>query len=231
MDFISVARQLLIAAIPILIAITFHEVAHGFVANKLGDPTAKIMGRLTLNPIAHIDPIGTIIVPIMLFIFSKGTFIFGTAKPVPVNFNNLRHPRRDSAIVSAAGPATNIIIAFASILLFILVYKIPLLSPSPTFVSQKIIIPFKIMLQYSISFNIFIAAFNLIPVPPLDGGRIVTSLLPPKHSYQFSKLEPYGILIVLGLWFTGIAHYIIVPIQTFIELIIRIFLLPFGGLM
>jgi len=231
LDFISVARQLLIAAIPILIAITFHEVAHGFVANKLGDPTAKIMGRLTLNPIAHIDPIGTIIVPIMLFIFSKGTFIFGTAKPVPVNFNNLRHPRRDSAIVSAAGPATNIIIAFASILLFILVYKIPLLSPSPTFVSQKIIIPFKIMLQYSISFNIFIAAFNLIPVPPLDGGRIVTSLLPPKHSYQFSKLEPYGILIVLGLWFTGIAHYIIVPIQTFIELIIRIFLLPFGGLM
>ncbi len=231
MDFISVARQLLIAAIPILIAITFHEVAHGLVANKLGDPTAKIMGRLTLNPIAHIDPIGTIIVPIMLFIFSKGTFIFGTAKPVPVNFNNLRHPRRDSAIVSAAGPATNIIIAFASILLFILVYKIPLLFPSPTFVSQKIIIPFKIMLQYSISFNIFIAAFNLIPVPPLDGGRIVTSLLPPKHSYQFSKLEPYGILIVLGLWFTGIANYIIVPIQIFIEIIIRIFLLPFGGLM
>jgi Zn-dependent protease len=231
LDFISVARQLLIAAIPILIAITFHEVAHGLVANKLGDPTAKIMGRLTLNPIAHIDPIGTIIVPIVLFIFSKGTFIFGTAKPVPVNFNNLRHPRRDSAIVSAAGPATNIIIAFASILLFILVYKISLLSPSPTFISQKIIIPFKIMLQYSISFNIFIAAFNLIPVPPLDGGRIVTSLLPPKHSYQFSKLEPYGILIVLGLWFTGIANYIIVPIQIFIEIIIRIFLLPFGGLM
>jgi len=231
LDFISVARQLLIAAIPILIAITFHEVAHGFVANKLGDPTAKMMGRLTLNPIAHIDPIGTIIVPIMLFIFSNGTFIFGTAKPVPVNFNNLRYPRRDSALVSAAGPATNIIIAFASILLFIFVYKLSLLSTSPTFVSQKIIVPLKIMLQYSISFNIFIAAFNLIPVPPLDGGRIVTSLLPPKHSYQFSKLEPYGILIVLGLWFTGIAHYIIVPIQTFIELIIRIFLLPFGGLM
>lgn len=231
MDFTSIARQLLIAAIPILIAITFHEVAHGFVANKLGDPTAKIMGRLTLNPIAHIDPIGTIIVPILLFIFSNGTFIFGTAKPVPVNFHNLRHPRRDSALVSAAGPATNVIIAFASILLFIMVYKIFLLSTFPTFVSQKIIVPFKIMLQYSISFNIFIAAFNLVPVPPLDGGRIVTSLLPPRHSYQFSKLEPYGILIVLALWFTGIAHYIIVPIQTFIELIIRIFLIPFGGLM
>jgi Zn-dependent protease len=231
LDVTSIARQLIIAAIPILIAITFHEVAHGFVAHKLGDPTAKIMGRLTLNPIAHIDPVGTIIVPIMLFIFSKGTFIFGTAKPVPVNFHNLRHPRRDSALVSAAGPTMNVIIAFTSILLFILVHKIPTQSIFSTFVSQKIMIPLSIMLQYSISFNIFIAAFNLLPVPPLDGGRIVTSLLPMKHSYQFSKLEPYGILIVLALWFTGIAYYIIAPIQTFIELIIRLFLIPFGGLM
>lgn len=231
MDFTSLARQLIIAAIPILIAITFHEVAHGFAANKLGDPTAKMMGRLTLNPIAHIDLVGTIIVPIMLFIFSNGTFIFGSAKPVPVNFNNLRHPRRDSALVSAAGPATNVIIAFASILLFILLYKISPQSPSSPFISQKIMIPLSIMLQYSITFNIFIAAFNLLPVPPLDGGRIVTSLLPTKHSYQFSKLEPYGILIVLALWFTGIAYYIIVPIQTFIKLIIQIFLIPFGGLM
>lgn len=231
MDFTSLARQLIIAAIPILIAITFHEVAHGFAANKLGDPTAKMMGRLTLNPIAHIDLVGTIIVPIMLFIFSNGTFIFGSAKPVPVNFNNLRHPRRDSALVSAAGPATNVIIAFASILLFILLYKISPQSPSSPFIIQKIMIPLSIMLQYSITFNIFIAAFNLLPVPPLDGGRIVTSLLPTKHSYQFSKLEPYGILIVLALWFTGIAYYIIVPIQTFIKLIIQIFLIPFGGLM
>jgi Zn-dependent protease len=230
LDFTSTARQLIIAAIPILIAITFHEVAHGFVANRLGDPTAKMMGRLTLNPIAHIDPIGTIIVPIMLFIFSNGAFIFGTAKPVPVNFNNLRNPRRDSAFVSAAGPAMNVIIAITGILLYILVHKIST-TPSPTFFSQKIMIPLSIMLQYSISFNIFIAAFNLLPVPPLDGGRIVTSLLPTKHSYQFSKLEPYGILIVLALWFTGIAHYIIVPIQAFIKLIISIFLIPFGGLM
>jgi Zn-dependent protease len=231
LDFASIARHLLIAAIPILIAITFHEVAHGFVANKLGDPTAKMMGRITLNPLAHIDPIGTIIVPVMLFILSKGTFIFGTAKPVPVNFYNLKHPRRDSALVSAAGPATNVIIAFISILFLILIYKIFPQSASQTFVSKKIISPIEIMLQYSISFNIFIAAFNLLPVPPLDGGRIVTSLLPTKHSYQFSKLEPYGILIVLGLWFTGIAYYIIIPIQLFIKLILRIFLIPFGGLM
>ena len=231
MDPASVVKDILIAAIPILIAITFHEVAHGFVAYKCGDSTAKMMGRLTLNPIAHIDPVGTIIVPLMLFIFSKGTFIFGTAKPVPVNFYNLRHPRRDSALVSAAGPATNVIIALLSILLLVLIYKISIAFTSSAFIGQKIIIPLNKMLQYSVSFNIFIAAFNLLPVPPLDGGRIVTSLLPAKHSYQFSKIEPYGIFIVLILWFTGIARYIIVPIQLFIELIIRMFLLPVGGLM
>lgn len=230
MDFTSTVQKLIIAAIPILVAITFHEVAHGFVANKLGDPTAKMMGRLTLNPIAHIDPIGTIIVPVMLFILSNGAFIFGTAKPVPVNFYNLKRPRRDTALVSAAGPATNIMIAFISILLYILIQVIFPPSSSSAF-NQKIMTPLVMMIQYSISFNIFIAAFNLFPVPPLDGGRIATSLLPTKYAYHFSKLEPYGILIVLGLWFTGIAHYIIVPIQTFIEIIIQIFLIPFGGFM
>jgi len=230
LDFTSTVQKLIIAAIPILVAITFHEVAHGFVANKLGDPTAKMMGRLTLNPIAHIDPIGTIIMPVMLFILSNGAFIFGTAKPVPVNFYNLKRPRRDTALVSAAGPATNIMIAFISILLYILIQVIFPPSSSSTF-NQKIMTPLVMMIQYSISFNIFIAAFNLFPVPPLDGGRIATSLLPTKYAYHFSKLEPYGILIVLGLWFTGIAHYIIVPIQAFIEIIIQIFLLPFGGLM
>jgi Zn-dependent protease len=230
LDFAFTIQKLIIAAIPILIAITFHEVAHGFVANKLGDPTAKMMGRLTLNPLAHIDPIGTVIVPVMLFILSNGSFIFGTAKPVPVNFYNLKHPRRDSALVSAAGPATNIVIAFISILLYILFHLIFPQSSSSLF-NQKIMSPLFIMLQYSISFNIFIAAFNLFPVPPLDGGRIATSLLPTKYAYHFSKLEPYGILIVLGLWFTGIAHYIIVPIQTFIEILMHILLFPFGGLM
>jgi Zn-dependent protease len=230
LDFASTLRNLIIAAIPILIAITFHEVAHGFVANKFGDPTAKMMGRLSFNPLVHIDPIGTVVVPVMLFILSNGSFIFGTAKPVPVNFYNLRQPRRDSAIVSAAGPVMNIMIAFASILLYILIQVIFPSSLSSAF-AQKIMTPLVMMIQYSISFNIFIAAFNLFPVPPLDGGRIVTSLLPTKYSYHFSKLEPYGILIVLALWFTGIAHYIIVPIQAFIEIILRIFLLPFGGLM
>lgn len=231
MDSLDIVRNLIIAAIPILVAITFHEVAHGFTAYKLGDPTAKMMGRLTINPIAHIDPVGTIIVPIMLFILSKGTFIFGTAKPVPVNFANLRNPRRDSAIVSASGPITNIIISFVSIILLLIIYNVFPQSFYSNSMIGKIIHPITIMLQYSISFNIFIAAFNLLPIPPLDGGRIVVSLLPAKHSYQFSKLEPYGIFIVLALWFTGIARYIIEPIRIIIELVLRLFLIPFGGLM
>jgi Zn-dependent protease len=229
LDYLSLIRSLLLAAVPILISITFHEIAHGYTAYKLGDPTAKMMGRLTINPIAHIDPVGTVLIPIMLFILSNGSFIFGSAKPVPVAFNNLRNPRRDSALVSAAGPATNIILSFVSILLLIVLFKV---APSlPLTVNERIIAPLELMLKYSISFNVFIAAFNLLPIPPLDGGRILTSLLPAQHAYQFSKLEPYGIFIVLALWFTGIARYIIMPIQAFIELIIRIFLIPFGGLM
>ncbi|HET6516111.1 MAG TPA: site-2 protease family protein [Thermodesulfovibrionales bacterium] len=229
MDLTSLISHLLLAALPILVAITFHEVAHGFAAYKLGDPTAKMLGRLTLNPLAHIDLFGTVIIPVMLFILSNGTFMFGSAKPVPVNFNNLGHPRRDSALVSAAGPATNVFIAFVSILLLALIFK---LSPqsAPELV-ERVINPLQRMLQYSIVFNIFIAAFNLIPIPPLDGGRIAVSLLPARQAYQFSRLEPYGIVIVILLWITGIAQYIIVPLRLLIQVILNIFLIPFGGLL
>ncbi len=230
MDSIDIVRQLLLAAPAILVAITFHEIAHGFVAYRLGDPTAKIMGRLTINPLAHIDPVGTIIMPLMLFILSKGRFMFGSAKPVPVNFSNLRHPRRDTALVAVAGPVTNVAIAFISILMLVASYKIlPMFSDA--FVSNRIITPVQLILEYSISFNIFIAAFNLLPIPPLDGGRILTSFLPVRHAYEFSKIEPYGIFIVLALWFLGIASYIIAPIEYLIKLVLQIFLIPFGGLM
>lgn len=231
MDLESIISHLLLAALPILVAITFHEAAHGFVAYRFGDPTAKMMGRLTLNPLAHIDLFGTIIMPVMFFILSKGTFMFGSAKPVPVNFNNLRHPRRDSALVSVAGPATNVIIAFLSILLLILSYKLFPHSASHGLLSEKVINPLRSMIQYSIVFNIFIAAFNLIPIPPLDGGRIAVSLLPIRQAYQFGKLEPYGMIIVIILWVTGMAQLIIRPLQLLIEFILKVFLLPFGGLM
>jgi Zn-dependent protease len=225
-EIIETLRNLTTAIIPILIAITFHEVAHGYAAYKLGDPTAKDLGRLTLNPVPHIDLFNTVFMPIAMFLVSNGSFIFGAAKPVPVNFNNLRNPKRDIALVAAAGPLSNIIIAFISILLLKMLPN----SIEISGIYAKILIPISKMLMYSIYFNIFLAAFNLLPIPPLDGGRIVTTLLPYKHAYQFAKLEPYGFIIMLGLWGVGLMTYIILPIQYLIKVIITIFLIPFGGM-
>ncbi|MBF0554007.1 MAG: site-2 protease family protein [Nitrospirae bacterium] len=228
---VNLLRSLTVAAIPILFAITFHEVAHGWVADKLGDPTARSMGRLSFNPLAHIDPVNTVILPIVLFIASNGMFIFGSAKPVPVDYRNLKNPRRDSAIVSAAGPVMNIILAIVSLFLLIILRKVlpHVVTEDSDLVLSKIIPPVVQMLQYGVSFNIFIAAFNLIPIPPLDGGRIAISLMPPRQAYMFSRLEPYGIFIVLILWMTGLARIIIYPIQGFIKFLISLFIIPFGG--
>jgi Zn-dependent protease len=162
---------------------------------------------------------------------SNGMFIFGSAKPVPVDYRNLRNPRRDSAIVSAAGPVMNIALAIVSLFILIIVYKVIQGMGDSGIVSSKIIPPVLQMLQYGVSFNIFIAAFNLIPIPPLDGGRIAISLLPPRQAYQYSRLEPYGIFIVLILWMTGLARIIIYPIQGFIKFLISLFLIPFGSFM
>lgn len=230
MDFTDIVRQLSLAAIPILVAVTFHEAAHGFVAYKCGDPTAKMLGRMTLNPIAHIDPFGTIVMPLLLFIISKGTFIFGSAKPVPVTYENLKKPRRDSALISASGPGANILIAFISILMLAIGLKFAPGSEDGHPFSEKVMTPVMIMLDYSVRFNMFLAAFNLLPIPPLDGSRIVASVLPPRYAYQFGKLEPYGMVIILLLWFTGIAGYIIAPIQLFIRFLLNVLLIPFGGL-
>ncbi|MBF0488521.1 MAG: site-2 protease family protein [Nitrospirae bacterium] len=230
MDIVNILRSLTVAAIPILFAITFHEVAHGWVADKLGDPTARSMGRLSFNPLAHVDPVNTVVLPIVLFVVSNGMFIFGSAKPVPVDYRNLTNPRRDSALVSAAGPVMNIILAIVSLFVLLILYKVlPHFIEGSDLLSSKIIPPVLQMLQYGVSFNIFIAAFNLIPIPPLDGGRIALSLLPPRQAYMFSRLEPYGIYIVLILWMTGLARIIIYPIQMFIKFLISLFIIPFGG--
>jgi Zn-dependent protease len=231
LDIVGTLRSLTVAAIPILVAITFHEVAHGWVADKLGDPTARSMGRLSLNPLAHIDPVNTVVLPIVLFVMSNGMFIFGSAKPVPVDYRNLKNPRRDSAIVSAAGPVMNIILAIASLFILLLLNKTLRTSGYSDLISSRIIPPVLKMLQYGVSFNIFIAAFNLIPIPPLDGGRIAISMLPPRQAYQFSRLEPYGIYIVLILWMTGLARVIIYPIQGFIKFLVSLFIIPFGSFM
>lgn len=189
--------SLLITFSLLLVSITIHEFSHGWVAYKLGDPTAKYSGRLTLNPLAHIDPVGTIILPLMLFFASQGRFVFGAAKPVPVNFNQLRNPKRDIIWVGASGPAANFILAF----ILSVVLKIIPLNDFLSVIALKLIL-----------INVILAVFNLIPIPPLDGSRIAIGLMPRNIAYKYNKIEPYGFLIVISLIYLGIFNRIIFPI-------------------
>lgn len=217
---VDVIRRVLISALPVLIAITFHEVAHGFVAYKLGDPTAKFVGRLTLNPLAHIDIVGTVILPLMLLILTDGRFVFGYAKPVPINPMNFKNPRKGMAISAAAGPVTNILIAFISTLIIKLVLT-PLAAMAPESVGETVIKPLLMIFTSSVVINVVLASFNMIPIPPLDGGRVLTGLLPPKQAMAFDRIERFGFIIVLVLIYTGIANIFIMPL-------IRFFLNLFG---
>ncbi len=215
-------QKIVVSILPILIAITFHEVSHGFVANKLGDPTAKFVGRLTLNPIVHIDLIGTIIMPVMLFIFTNGQFVFGYAKPVPINPMNFKDPKRDMAISAAAGPITNILLAILSQLILSLVID-PAIAFQPGSIGIKILIPLKLMFEFSILINIVLAVINLIPIPPLDGGRVLVGFLPHKQAVSYSRIEPYGFIIVIILLLTGIAHIFIYPIIALLYALVKMF--------
>jgi len=211
LDFPSIFRQIIISAFPILIAITFHELSHGLVANKLGDPTAKMMGRLTLNPIAHIDIFGTILMPLMLLIFTNGQFVFGYAKPVPINPMNFKNPKRDMAISAAAGPVTNLLLSIISV--FILKFiVIPFSLLFPEILSTTLMEPLIMILKSSVIYNVILAAFNLMPIPPLDGGRVLTGFLPSRQAILFSRIEPFGFLIVIILIATGVANYFVVPL-------------------
>jgi len=193
--------------LPLLFAMVLHEYAHGWIAEKCGDPTAKLQGRLTMNPLAHVDPLGTIIMPLICLILPGG-FLLGWAKPVPINPRNMYNPRRDMALVAAAGPGMNLLLAVASALLFVLLMTLnPTLSirqtavddPSSSLVTTMFLRPIAVMALYSVMINVFLALFNLIPIPPLDGGRIMTCLLPAKTAMIFARLEPYGMLILMGL--------------------------------
>ena len=207
-------QRLLISAPAILVAITFHEVAHGYVAFRLGDPTAKLLGRLTLNPLAHIDLFGTIIMPIMLFVLTEGRFMFGYAKPVPINPMNFKNPRKGMALSAAAGPITNMILALASVIVLNLILA-PLAGLLPDMAKETVLKPLLMIFSASVLMNIVLASFNMIPIPPLDGGRVLTGLLPSRQAISFSKIEPFGFIIVLVLIYTGIANLFIMPIITF----------------
>lgn len=206
----SLIPTLAIWALPVLLAITLHEAAHGYVARHFGDPTAHLAGRITLNPFKHIDLVGTILVPAGILavstLFGGGGILFGWAKPVPVNFGRLRNPKADMLWVAAAGPFTNLVMAVG----WAMVFKIASAGPETVYT-----LPMLKMAEAGILINAVLMFLNLLPIPPLDGGRIAVSLLPGKLAWQFSRLEPYGFPILLILLFTGVLGAILWPLIAF----------------
>ncbi len=218
---LSIIQKVTIWILPVLFAITIHEAAHGWCAYKLGDPTAKLMGRITLNPIPHIDPIGTIAVPLLLGVFTQFQFLFGWAKPVPVSPINFKNLRRDTALVALAGPLSNLIMAF----IWAIIYKVSLiyLTSHP----QTSLLEFLVLSgKAGILINCVLIALNILPLPPLDGSKVVSSLLPPKWAYHYDKLEPYGFLILMFMMVTKLLHFFLFPIivglLSFISLVLSI---------
>ena len=187
-SFNFIAYEISVWLLPILIAVTFHEAAHGFVARLLGDDTAWRLGRVSFNPFKHIDPFGTIVLPVLLLL-ARSPFLFGYAKPVPVNFRALRHPRRDMILVAAAGPAMNLLLATLAAAAFHLLDYVP--DVVVRFIAEN--------LKNALILNVILAVFNLIPIPPLDGGRIVVGILPNALARPLSRLEPYGLVLLIGL--------------------------------
>lgn len=216
MDIANIIQTIAIYALPVLFAITLHEAAHGYVARHFGDNTAYSLGRVTLNPIKHIDPVGTIVMPLVLYIATAGTFLFGYAKPVPVQFGRLRNPKRDMIWVALAGPASNLAQALLWGVAFYLLRGASLTEPF-----------FIKMCQAGILVNVVMFVFNLFPLPPLDGGRILVGLLPYKQAEMVSRVEPWGFFVVMALVLTGvISTFWMRPLMAATYSVIQIVLMP-----
>ncbi|MFP5404881.1 MAG: site-2 protease family protein [Gammaproteobacteria bacterium] len=203
----SLWQLIAVYSLPVILAITLHEAAHAFVASRLGDSTARSLGRVTLNPLKHVDPVGTLLVPALILLASRAfgfPLLFGWAKPVPIIASNLRSPRRDMGLVAAAGPGANLLMALA----WAFVYK---LAPILAFAQEYL----EMMAVGGIVVNVALAVLNMMPVPPLDGGRIVASLLPPRLATSYSRLEPFGLFILLALLATGLLGSVVMPIILF----------------
>jgi len=209
----NIMQGIAIYALPVIFAVTLHEAAHGYVAKYFGDNTAYSAGRISLNPLRHVDFIGTLVVPLTLFVLSKLTlgagFLFGWAKPIPINFGNLHRPKRDMLWVAAAGPAANLFMA----LCWAMVTKL-----GSVMLGSSYAIPMILMGKAGIEINLILMVLNLLPLPPLDGGRMAVSLLPNPIAYHFAKIEPYGFMILIVLLFSGILGAVVFPIIDTIKL-------------
>jgi Zn-dependent protease len=198
----DIIQTIAVYALPVLFAITLHEAAHAYAAKYFGDTTAYAQGRMSLNPLKHIDPIGTILIPVVMYVATGGAFLFGYAKPVPINFNALRNPRKQMAWVALAGPMANFVMAF--------MWMVAAIALSAFGTNEAF---FQKMASAGVLTNLVIFAFNLFPLPPLDGGRIMTSILPPRYGYKFAQIEPYGFFIVLGLMYLKVLSFWMTPLM------------------
>ncbi len=217
MDIAQLIQNIAIWAIPVLFSITVHEAAHGYAARHFGDNTAYLLGRITLNPIKHIDPVGTILMPLLLLFTTSGAFLFGYAKPVPVRFGNLRNPKRDMVWVALAGPAANLLQAFLWGVVLLLLHAMEVSEPYFLAVSKA-----------GITVNVVMFVFNLFPLPPLDGGRILVGLLPYRQAALVSRVEPWGFFIVMALVISGIVSRLwMQPLMAVTYTILHVLLMPF----